>query len=290
VDNYDESVPALHPLAPLEQREDDALQRVLRDYAQELADRERGARLGVDPEELHKQRVATRRLRSLLRSTRPQLADPQRARWLRDELRWLGALLGEVRDRDVQIDYLIGELGTIEEAAAFGGILELLDGEREEAKKTLRAAFDSPRYRMLVRELDRPPGLREGERLETAAEAEYERLRRAVKRLGREPKDDELHRVRIRAKRARYATEAIGGRSGVVARAKELQDVLGEHQDATVAEERIRELVAQVRGTGRTALAAGRLIERQRARRVASRAAWPKAWKRLRRVGDDAWR
>jgi CHAD domain-containing protein len=290
VDNYDAPVSALHPLAPLEQREDDALQRALRGYAQELADREAGVRLGVDPEELHKQRVATRRLRSLLRSTRTQLADPQRAQWLRDELRWLGGLLGKVRDLDVLIHYLLTELGSIEEAAAFGGILELLDSEREEAKKTLRAALDSSRYRTLVGELKRPPALRDGERLETAAAAEYRRLRAAAKRLAAEPMDHELHRVRIRAKRARYAAEAVGGKSRFVTRAEEVQDLLGEHQDAAVAEHRIRELVAQVRGTGRTALVAGRLIERQRARRAAARAAWPKAWKRLRRAGDDAWR
>ena len=281
---------ALHPLAGLEPREDDELQAVLRGYTRELREREPGVRLGADPEELHKQRVATRRLRSLLRSTRAQLADPDRAQGLRDELRWLGRLLGEVRDRDVLIEYLVEELGTIEEAGAFGTILELLDAEREEARKDVLMALDSPRYRQLVAELELPPALRDGERLATAAATDYRRLRKAVKRLGAEPKDEQLHRVRIRAKRARYAAEAVGGESRFVARAKDAQDVLGEHQDAVVAEERIRELVAQVRGTGRTALAAGRLIERQRARRAAARAAWPKAWKRLRAAGDDAWR
>jgi CHAD domain-containing protein len=281
---------ALHPLAGLEPREDDELQTALRGYTRELREREPGVRLGADPEELHKQRVATRRLRSLLRSTRAQLADPDRAQRLRDELRWLGRLLGEVRDRDVLITYLVEELGTIEEAGAFGTILELLDAEREEALNEVVAALDSPRYRQLVPELERPPALRDGERLATAAAGDYGRLRKAAKRLGDEPKDQELHRVRIRAKRARYAAEAVGGESRFVARAKDVQDVLGEHQDAVVAEERIRELVAQVRGTGRTAVAAGRLIERQRARRAAAQAAWPKAWKRLRAAGDDAWR
>jgi CHAD domain-containing protein len=290
VDNYDGPMAALHPLAGLERRGDDELQTVLRGHVRELLGREPGVWLGADPEELHKQRVATRRLRSLLRSTRSQLEDRERSEWLRDELRWLGGLLGEVRDRDVLIAYLLDELATIEEAAAFGGILELLDGEREEARKELLAALDSPRYRSLLRELERPPALREGEQLETAAEAEYNRLRRNVKRLGDDPTDEELHRVRIRTKRARYAAEAVGGKSELVSRAKDVQDVLGEHQDATVAEDRIRELVAQVRGAGRTALAAGRLIERQRSRRVAAREAWPRALKRLRRAGDDVWR
>ena len=281
----------LHPLAGLEPREDDELQVALRAYAGEVVDREPGVRLGADPEEVHKQRVATRRLRSLLRSTRSQVEDRERAEWLRDELRWLGDLLGEVRDRDVLIAYLLEQLRTIEEeAAAFGAVLELLDAEREEARTELLAALDSSRYRKLLDELVRPPALREGERLETAARAEYRRLRKTAKRLGAESSDDELHRVRIKAKRARYAAEALGGESAFVRRAKDVQDVLGEHQDAAVAEERIRELVAQVRGTGRTALAAGRLIERQRERRASARAAWPKAWKRLRAAGDDAWR
>jgi CHAD domain-containing protein len=290
VENYDDPVEALHPLAGLERREDDELQAVAREHAREIADREAGVRAGTDPEELHKQRVATRRLRSLLRSTRSQLEHPEHADRLRDELRWLGGLLGEVRDRDVLIAYLLEELTTIEEAAAFGGILELIDGEREEARTELLSAFDSARYRRLLDDLERPPALRDGERLDAAAATEYERLRKTVKGLGTEPSAEELHRVRIRAKRARYAVEALGAHSRFVSRAKEVQDVLGEHQDAVVAEERIRELLGKIRGTGRTALVAGRLIERQRARQAAALAAWPKAWKRLRRVGDNVWR
>jgi CHAD domain-containing protein len=280
---------SLHPLAGLEPREDDALQQALRSHAREIVDREPGVRLGADAEELHKQRVATRRLRSLMRSTRDRVDDPERSARLQSELRWLGGLLGEVRDRDVLIDYLVEELASIEEAASFGAILEVLDGEREQARQTLLAALDSERYRTLLDELGRPPALRDGERLESAAAAEYGRLRKAAEKLGKDSADDELHRVRIRAKRARYAAEALGSEKRFVSRAKRLQDVLGEHQDAAVAEGRIRELLAEVRGTGRTAFVAGRLIERQHQRRSAARADWPEAWERLRRAGDYAW-
>jgi CHAD domain-containing protein len=290
VDNYDGWMASLHPLVGLDTRDPDPLQRALVGYRQELADREAGVRLGSDPEEVHKQRVATRRLRSLLRSTRDRLDDPDRGARLREELRWLGNALGEVRDHDVLIGHLFAELATIEEAASFGAILELLDNEREQARHTLLEALGSSRYRALLGELERPPGLREGERLASAAAADYERLRRSAKKVGKNPSDKELHRLRIRAKRARYAAEVIGGEERFVDRAKALQDVLGEHQDAVVAEERIRDLLGQVRGTGRTALVAGRLIERQHARGAAAREAWPKVWKRLRTAGDDAWR
>ena len=62
-----------------------------------------------------------------------------------------------------------------------------------------------------------------------------------------------------------------------------LQDVLGEHQDAIVAEGRLRELLATSPGSG-AAFAAGRLVERERTRRTAARAALPKAWRKLERA------
>lgn len=266
-----------------------SFERAVRRHRDELLRHEPEVRIGVEPEAVHKQRVATRRLRSLLRSARPQTVDPERSERLREELRWLGAALGEVRDRDVLIAYLLDELASLEEAAAFGAVLELLDGEHEEARRDLLDALDSARYRNLMDELDEPPALKAGD-LQSAAVREHSRLRKAVKRLGDEPTDDELHRVRIRVKRARYAAEAAGARKRYVERAKALQDVLGEHQDAVVAEERIRELLSRVRGSGRTALAAGRLIERQRNRRLEARRAWRRDWKRLERAGDAEWR
>jgi CHAD domain-containing protein len=266
-----------------------SFERAVRRHRDEIVRWEPEVRVGVDPEAVHKQRVATRRLRSILRSVQARTADPERTKRQRDELRWLGAALGEVRDRDVLISYLLDELAGLEEAAAFGGVLELLDGEREEARRELLEALDSSRYRRLLDELDQLPELPDGD-LRSAAIKEHRRLLESVRQLDGEPADEDLHKVRIRVKRARYAAEAVGAGKRYVEGAKALQDILGEHQDAVVAEARIRDLVAQVRGTGRTALAAGRLIERQRARRTAARRAWPKAWKRLDRAGAAEWR
>lgn len=279
----------LRPLAGLEEVEvgDDQLQAVIRSNLQELRAHEPGTRLGDDPEELHKFRVATRRMRSLLRSARPLIEDPDDAELLRSELKWLASLLGEVRDRDVLIEYLVGELESLD-GAPLGAMLELLDGERETARRELGVALDSPRYRALLEDLDPPPALRAGESLRSAAGSEYERLRKAMRGLGENPTDDELHEARIGAKRARYAAEAAEVEGRFVKRAKDLQDVLGEHQDAVVAEEQIREVLDRVRGGGRTAFAAGRLVERQRARRGAARGGWRRAWRRLEKAGDKA--
>ena len=281
-----ERAPVLQPLAGLERvDEPDELQSVLRSHLDELTAHEAGTRAGVDPEDLHKFRVATRRMRSLLRSTRKLVSDEAESERLRAELKWLGSLLGEVRDRDVLIDYLLGESETLD-GAPLGAVLELLDAERDAARRELVAALDSSRYGLLLRDLEHPPVLRPGETLVDAARCDYKRLRKTMDGLGKDPGDDELHDARIRVKRARYAVEAAGLGSRFVQRAKELQDVLGEHQDGVVAEERIRELLEQVRGSGRTAFAAGRLVERQRLRRDASREAWPKAWRRLRKAGE----
>jgi CHAD domain-containing protein len=67
-----------------------------------------------------------------------------------------------------------------------------------------------------------------------------------------------------------------------VKRAKKLQDVLGDHQDAVVAAGRLRALAAG--STPELALVAGRLVEREEERRLEARAAWPKAWQKFRKT------
>src|SRR5262249_10994971 len=64
-------------------------------------------RHGGDPQAVHRARVATRRLRSDLRTYRG-IVDPAWAGALRDELRWLGDLLGGVRDLDVLREGMVG--------------------------------------------------------------------------------------------------------------------------------------------------------------------------------------
>ena len=73
-----------------------------------------------------------------------------------------------------------------------------------------------------------------------------------------------------------------------VDRATALQDLLGEHQDAVVAERRI---VAAGRGAVRPAVAvtAGRLAQLEVERRARARAAFPAAWRSLRRQARRTW-
>jgi CHAD domain-containing protein len=118
-------------------------------------------------------------------------------------------------------------------------------------------------------------------------------LRKAGKGLGPRPSDEELHKLRIKTKRARYVAELAAGTVGkradrFVTRARALQDLVGAHQDAVVASARLRELSRKTRGD-RVAFAAGRLVERGEARRREARSAVPKAWRKLQKAGRRAW-
>ena len=233
------------------------------------------ARLGSDPEAVHQARVATRRLRSDLKTLGP-LLDPAAAGWLRDELAWVGELLGAVRDLDVMIDR-IGELATtrgLEPTAASAIVTELKDDRRRHHAE-LVDGLGSRRYIKLVDALidagSVPPladGI-DGEQparnpLRKLARKAYRRVARGVARLDGAPSDADLHEIRKRAKRARYAaelaTDALHAEAGPLAeRLADLQDVLGELQDVVVAEDRLKMLVRGGRITGEAAFTAGML-------------------------------
>jgi CHAD domain-containing protein len=270
--------------------------RIEEQYA-EMLRHDPGVRVGDDPEDLHDLRVAARRLRALLRAADALLV-PEWSKPLRDELKWLGGELGPARDLDVLLERLRAEAAQLDaDEVAFAEVLQRLEAERAGARERLVTALESDRYRQLLDALEagsRAPHVRALDTpLDKLAAAEFKRLARAVRKLGDDPSDEELHRVRIKGKRARYAAELAEPVSGkpaarFVKRAKSFQDVVGDHQDAVVAEERVRAIAPELT-TGAAALAAGRIVERERLRRRAARAALPRAWARLERTGRRAW-
>ena len=258
-----------------------------------------GTRLGEDPEELHRMRVAVRRLRAVMRAARPMFA-PRPINALREELAWLGAALGGRRDLDVMREHFRGELGKLErqDRGAGRALLRRLEKGGVRSREELLAALDSPRYLMLLDRVEEtishPPVVDADVSLADVAARAWTKLRKAVKSLPETPADADLHMVRIKAKRARFAAElavpAVGhAAERFVDRVKKLQDVLGEHQDAAVAEARLRELAGESLGS-RAGFVAGLLVERQHARRQAARAAFPECWREVQRRGRKAWR
>jgi CHAD domain-containing protein len=256
-----------------------------------------GVRLDLDAEDVHGIRVAARRTRAMLRAARP-LLDPSWAEPLRDELKWLGGSLGRRRDLDVLIARLQDQIEQLDqpERTAATVLVERLGEDRETAQAIAVDALRSDRYYALLDQLEaaaRGPRVRRGEvSLRKLARKEFKRLRAAADELGPASTDAELHRARILGKRARYTAELAESEVGepalrVVERAKVFQDVLGAHQDAIVAEARLRELLADLGSSG-AAFAAGRLVERERKRRREARAQLPKAWRKLDKTARGA--
>jgi CHAD domain-containing protein len=118
----------------------------------------------------------------------------------------------------------------------------------------------------------------------------WRRLRSAVRQLPDPPTDPELHRIRILAKRARYAAEAVAPVVGSAAlafarAAAKLQTILGEHQDSVTAQAWLR----SARISGRRAFVAGELIAMEHIAAEDARARWPKVWKSLDRKQLREW-
>jgi CHAD domain-containing protein len=254
----------------------------LRDQLREIERHDPGTRLGRDPESLHDMRVGVRRLRALLRAGRELIATDTAE--LDQRLKQLGQVLGEVRDLDVLLAHLEAEAAELggEDAQRAGSLLATLRTERSCCRSRLLAALRSDEYLALLddtaRTIDELERSGSAVTLDELAGEASARLRKAVRKLPEAPANEELHAVRKKGKRARYAAE-LAGQKTLVKRAKQLQDVLGEHQDAVVAAERLRELA--VGAAPQQALVAGRLVEREEERRTQARAAWPEAWRKL---------
>jgi CHAD domain-containing protein len=263
-----------------------------------------GVRLGVDAEDVHQARVATRRLRSHLGTFR-SLVDEQWATSLRDELRWLGEVLGGVRDSDVLLERLEAKLDRLPEPdrAPAGRLLDILRADADGRRTLLIEAFDGTRYlELLDRLVDaaRRPRLLlrvddddEQHVLRDLVGNPWRKLADEVDALDDEPPDSDLHKIRIRAKRARYAAEAVEPAFGKSARAfaramTDVQDVLGEHQDAVVAAEWLRRAAARTDDEA-VGFAAGQLAALEHLDALAARAAWPKVWKRASRKRVRSW-
>ncbi|MGI8678730.1 MAG: CHAD domain-containing protein [Jatrophihabitans sp.] len=212
---------------------------------------------------VHKTRVGARRIRSILRVF-PEVFDADEfgadvfgqnaARALDAELSWYQDLLGEIRDRQVQRTHFASAVDALPDELVLGPVAgrieQTLLAEQLIAFHNVSAALATDRYRHLLDTVTAiadgthvAPGIRRTEVRRLADKATHtasRRLRHAVR--GADP--DELHRARKAAKRARYAAELAshGGDKKKIKKYKEVQDVLGEHQDAVVSAEVIRRL------------------------------------------------
>lgn len=239
------------------------------------------------PDAVHKARVATRRLRSALRTFR-RLLDRDVTDPLRAELRWFATALGAPRDAEVMRERILAAAAELPPEQVVGPVHERLrtelDGRHADAHAALVEVLDGDRYLeltdRLVELLAEPPWRGRARRpaqevLPGLVAAAVERVRheRDVALLAEgEERLHLLHETRKKAKAARYACEAVAPALGEDARRaaeawERVTEAFGEVQDSVVAEQWLHDLVHLAAGAGEETYTYGVLVGREEARR-----------------------
>jgi CHAD domain-containing protein len=260
-----------------------------------------------DPELIHQARSATRALRANLSAFAP-LLDSAETALFDTRLRALGASLGCVRDNDVLIEHigvLAQRLPDVGESAVDGLIARCRE-VREHAYEKLASELRDDAYPQLLESLVRavcrdspliahPRALNRRTLVHDVIQKPWRRLQRAVRACGEKPTPEQLHAVRIKVKRCRYATEAVvplvhdaqkEAAQRFLRRLTRLGETLGTFTDAVNESARLRELAAAKQDR----FAAGEVAGLEA--RIAETAgnSWRKAWKRASKREIRFWR
>jgi CHAD domain-containing protein len=262
-----------------------------------------------EPDAVHQMRVTARRMRATLRTFK-RVLDPVGTGHLAAELRWLGQTLGEARDAEVLAGHLTASAGEVPVEVLIGPVQARIQRHfaavRARARAAVLTALDGQRYFALLDEIDRlladPPLADQdgtaGQVLPGEIRRAYKKVRRRLRRArgaaAGQRSDLALHQARKAAKRARYAAEAASQVCGKPAnrlakRMKRLQSELGEHHDAVVARQVIRDLGIEAHLAGENAFTFGLLYERENARAEQARTRAAKAARRAKRRRYRRW-
>jgi len=253
-------------------------------------------RLDDDAEWFHVARVATRKLRCELRVF-GSLLETTWASEIQAGLKRLGGLLGAVRDADV-LDERVRALAMRlpeRDTGATRVIAAYLRSARKTACAVLQLQLSATWYLSLLRALvvaarDGAPlavpnrRLRSNTVIAEAIGPAWKSLKKAVRR-GRCGTDVvALHRIRIRAKRLRYISEALGpfvprrrqrAYARFVRRISRLQEFLGELHDIYLDRNALRAI------PGVDPLVADEIIELEAAVTAHAQHAWRATWAKI---------
>jgi CHAD domain-containing protein len=217
---------------------------------------EPGARLGQDAEELHQLRVTARRIDATLGLFKRHL--PAALVQARKTTKGILRTLGAARDLDVQLAELVQYTAQLpeQERAAAEPLRLHLESERTRARARMVRALDSEATRRWLETLS----LAGEERADSNGDERamlvmpervrrFRKLRKSVAKVRSKSSMEDYHLVRRRAKQLRYATECgavmFGKPAEELLRAlRRLQDRLGAHQDAYMAQNRLAVLAA----------------------------------------------
>ena len=250
---------------------------------------EAGVMRGTDPESVHQMRVGIRRLRSALRLFSTIIPTPA---LLGGELRWLSAALGAARDAEVLAGETLPALTADSDsdsdrtaAVQWTSLLRTASLSADTHRSRAAQALASPRYARLTLGLAAWLGCESwqsssGKRARKALRQPLHALARgAVMRLHRKLRDtgkrlaratpEQRHRVRIAAKRLRYAIDSFQslypGKAAhrYVRRLSKLQDALGQLNDAQVAGRLLHDFVQKKQDLERSVQSVVRQLDRR---------------------------
>jgi CHAD domain-containing protein len=267
--------------------------------------------LGIDPavrleepDAVHQMRSATRRLRSALAVYR-KLFDDTAVRKLRDELKWLGRILGAPRDAEVTRERVLADVASLpsEQAGAVKDRLERELGDRFNAGyRRVQEVLVTGRYYRLLDDLE---DFRDNPPVQPAASAPAgqvagKRIRQSVRRLRRSSRaarqekegaahDAALHQVRKDAKRLRHAAESVvpvhGKRASKIAKAAHKQQrILGDHHDSVMARTLLAKLARGPQPSDTVRDAYGRLLRKEEKTAARTEAKYRKARRKARKL------
>ena len=253
---------------------DDPVYRAVADEVENLLVWDRAVRADVY-DSVHQMRVTTRKIRSLLQASESAfgLSDDT---WILDELRQLATVLGIARDAEVLAERYENALDELPSELVRGPVRErLVEGARRRYRSGWRksvAAMRSQRYFRLLDALEglvavEPAPAAEGEESSSDAtiESGYRRVRKQAKRANKaeiERRDEALHRIRKGAKRLRYTAAATGAKK-VSDAAKNIQTLLGDHQDSVVSRTHLAQQAEAAHAAGEDTFTYGLLYERE---------------------------
>jgi len=272
----------------------------LRRYLSDWYMHEPGARLGDDPRQLHDLRVAGRRLDAILRQFRSSL--PASFLRIRPLLKKVLRALGEARDLDVALGELesFGRQLPESDQESVERLKQHLASERGHARLRMLHVLDSvsvqQSFQKLVALLAAPSAATQQSTptlaLHVAPEMirrRYRKVRKGADQLTPDSSTEAYHEVRGRAKKLRYALEAVaviyGKPADAMLRAlRRWQDKLGVQQDAAVASGRLKALAAAPLKdmTPETLFLMGRLAEHYASAAARTRKLYAKDYRKVR--------
>jgi CHAD domain-containing protein len=281
----------------------DAIRATIANHVRALIFADVGVRRNL-PDSVHQVRVSARRLRSVLRTFEPVL-NREWSAGLSAELAWLADEMGLIRDSEVLEKRLLSHITLIpaeDGLVASAVIKQALDRRIEVARQGALAAIRSDRHTYLIQDLieaARAPQLLDGayqaceDVLPELVAKTWRVLRKSCGALEIGGPAPEWHAARIKAKRARYAVDCLtpifGGKVAKFGKAlAAVTEVLGDHQDAFVAQEFLRELAYQDSTNGSAGYALGLLHGVELEAEMDSRFEFVELWEKARHAAQNS--